>query len=255
LRRTIIAVVAVGALIVTGVAVAATLNTYTASFATAGAAGSAKSPAPVALTQQFGAKPISSVFANPLTKINFTISGMKVTTKGFPTCSIAKINGAKADTGCPKGALVATGTVKAELYGKAATTGTACDPLLDVWNGGGGKLIYFFRIAAGHTCGSVATGSVAPWAGTIKQSGKKIVNDNTLPGDVSTSAGGFPGVYSALQAETLKFKKLTIKSGGKTVAFLSSTGCTAGGHAWTELFSATNGSKTESATETGKAKC
>ncbi len=72
----------------------------------------------------------------PLTDIKTMVYGIVTNGKGFPTCSLAKIQAAKSDTVCPKGALVATGSITAllgpddrpERLGSPASL--PCNPLL-----------------------------------------------------------------------------------------------------------------------------
>ena len=78
--------------------------------------------------------------------------------KDFPTCSLAKIEAAKTDTGCPKGSLVATGSITA-LIGPTTDPSASnpnvapCKPLLHAYNGGPGKVVFFFvDQAPDHTC-------------------------------------------------------------------------------------------------------
>ena len=80
----------------------------------------------------------------------------------------------------------------------AATTlvgaGTPCNPFLHVYNGGKGKLVFFFVIIPPkYTCATLKTGASAPYSGTVTQQGKNLVIDVPLPPDVSTSAGGLNG--------------------------------------------------------------
>jgi hypothetical protein len=250
MRRMLIAAVALGALIVTGVAYAASLNTYTGSAVTAKGAGTAKKPVALTVTEKLSAKPVSGANAFPLTDIKLTLAGAKLTTKGFATCSASTVNSAQTDAGCPKASLVASGDVSAALWSPKGGTAIPCDPVLDVWNAGGGKLTYFFKIPAGHSCAGLATGAVAAWTGTIKQSGSKVIDDTPLPPPVSTNAGGL-GLFSSLEAETLKFTKLTKGS----TAFLAGTGCTKGSRAYSLAFTATNGSSSGTTTVSGSAKC
>jgi hypothetical protein len=176
--------------------------------------------------------------------------------KYFPSCSIAKITAAKADTGCPKGALVATGPVTAMLGPpNLAQPGTPCDPLLHVWNAGPGKLAFFFLTDATHSCGSLHTGATLPYPGFIKQQGKNLVTDVPLPPDVSTSAGNLNGVYGSLIQEVLTWKNLTKKVNGKTVGIQQSVGCKAGKRPFSVKFTANNNGTIQSSTVTGSSKC
>jgi hypothetical protein len=258
-RRIIIMATAIAAMAGAAVAYAQTTsNTYTASFSfNQSGSGTAKKPVPLGFSESLtAANATSGMRAAPLTDIKVTLTGLKANPKPFPTCSAAKIIAAKSDTVCPKGALVATGGITAALGDNTLTgAGTPCQPILDVWNAGGGKLNFFFVISGAHQCGGLQTGSTAPFTGTLVQHGNTLVQDTPLPPDVSTDAGNI-GAYGSLTLEKLTWKKLTAKVGGQTVPFLESTGCTGGSHSVTVAFTATdaaNESLTGSAS--AKAKC
>jgi hypothetical protein len=246
MRMVAIAATTIVALVLTGVALAATLNTYSATVTgKQNGAGTAAKPVEFGYVQKLAAKPVAgstNAQADPLTDIKLSLPKVKVNYKGFPVCTAATIVKAGTDAGCPKGALVGTGPVTGALWSPSAPTvvGTPCDPVLDVWNAGGGKLTNFFKIPAGHQCAGLTTGSVAPWTGTLKQSGTTLILDTPLPPPVSTNAGNL-GLYSSLLAETITYPKLTAKVSGKTVPYLESVGCTAGKRTTTVTFTATDG--------------
>jgi hypothetical protein len=264
MRLAVFAATAVVALVVVGVALAASLNSYTAVI-TANQSGAGTPAKPVALgfTQKLGAKFSSgntSPLAAPLTDIKVSLPKVKFNPKGFPVCTAATIAKAQTDAGCPKGALIATGPVTAQLYAPKSSTNPAvgtpvnCDPVLDAWNAGNGKVTDFFKITAGHQCNGLQTGAVAPWTGSIKQSGTTLVYDTPLPGPVSTNAGNL-GLYSALEAETITFQKVTAKVGGKVTPYFESIGCVSGKRPYTVSFTATDGSTKATSTVTGKSGC
>lgn len=259
MRMAVIAATAVVALVVAGVALAASLNTYTATItAKQSGAGTAKKPVALGFVQKISATPAtgsSDPNAAPLTDIKVTLPKVSFNDTGFPVCTAATITHAGTDSGCPKGALIGTGPVTAELYSLAAPTmTTACDPVLDVWNAGKGKVTDFFKIPAGHQCAGLSTGSVAPWTGSLKESGTTLIYDTPLPPPVSTNAGNL-GLYSALEGETITFSKLTAKVKGKTVPFLESTGCVAGKRPYTVTFTATDAGAKQTSSVTGKSGC
>ncbi|HET9075028.1 MAG TPA: hypothetical protein VFN48_10645 [Solirubrobacteraceae bacterium] len=258
MRLTVTAVTALVALLVASVALAASYNTYSATVKVSQhGAGTAKKPVALGMVQRLSAKPANGTpNADPLTDIKLTMPKVTAHQAGFPVCTAAKINAAQTDAGCPKGALVGRGPVTAELWSPKAPTvaGNPCDPVLDIWNGGPGKLTYFFTIPAGHSCVGLQTGAVAAWTGTLREHGTTLVDDTPLPPPVSTNAGNI-GLYSALESETLTFRKLTHKVGAKTVAFFASTGCVAGKRPYSVAFTATNGHTPQTVTVTGKTGC
>jgi hypothetical protein len=264
MRLAVFAATAVVALVVVGVALAASLNSYNATITSKqNGPGTAKKPVAMGFVQKLAAKNVSgntAPNAAPLIDIKVTLPKVKFNTKGFPVCSAATIAKAGTDAGCPKGALFASGPVTGQLYApKSATNPTVgtpvpCDPVLDSWNAGNGKVTNFFKIPAGHQCSGLVTGSVAPWVGSLKESGTTLTYDTPLPPPVSTNAGNL-GVYSALVAETITFNKLTTKVGGKLVPFFESVGCVAGKRPYTVTFTATDGATKQVSTVTGKSAC
>ena len=146
MRRIIFIGTAVVVLIAASVAVAATLNTYTAKVATTSKAGSKSHPVATSVVETLTAKNATAgLRAGALTDIKTTIYGLVSNAKKFPTCDGNKISAMKSDTFCPKKALIATGPVNAILGDNTLQgAGTACNPFLHVWNGGGGKLWFFF---------------------------------------------------------------------------------------------------------------
>src|ERR1700761_9385366 len=148
-------------LIAASVALAASatpINKYKASYSfSPSPAVSAKKPKKTSFKQNIQVTPgTAGDRAGVLLNIKTTIYGLKVEGKHFPTCTTAKITSMGSDTGCPKGALVATGAIKAVVGSPTSATapGLACNPLLHVWNAGQGKLAFFFvdTTSGAHAC-------------------------------------------------------------------------------------------------------
>jgi hypothetical protein len=263
-RRTIIIGTAIAMLVGASAAFAA-FNTYGAGYKFSPTkAGSAQSPVPMGLTQTLLASGTNGNHAAPLIDLKTTIYGVKANGKNFPTCSASKIAAMKSDSFCPSKALVAQGTVNSQLVARSAPKGGAapCNPYLHVWNGGQGKVTFFFVIipSKGYTCATLSTGSSAPYFGRVTQQGKNMVLDVSLPPDVSTQAGGLTGVYGALIKEVLKWNKLSTRVNGKTVGYLESVGCKSGKRPWSQQYTAVNypsqpGGSKSTQTVTGSAKC
>jgi hypothetical protein len=239
------------------------LNTYGATLKfSPNAAGSGKAPAALAFTESYTAAGTGGNRTAPLTAIKTVLYGGVSNAKSFPTCSFAKISAAKSDSVCPKGAEIAKGSITAILGPEAnpstSASGTvSCDPLLDGWNGGPGKVVFFFvDQAPGHLCanGAITTGTVGPFVGTVKTVGKNLVMNTPIPAYVD-----FPlsGVEGSLTGETLHFLKVTTTVHGKTVAEIASTGCKGGKRPYSVTFSAESapGAAPQSSTVTGAQKC
>ena len=264
MRRIVVIATALAVLVAAvSAAYAATggLNTYTATISfVPNKAGSNKTPATIAFAQKYVAIGTNGNRTAPLTNIKTTIYGVKANPKGFPTCSQAKIANAHSDVGCPKGALLATGSITA-ILGPTADPSRSnpnqipCNPLLHAWNGGGGKIVYFFvDQAPAHSCGPLLTGAVGPFVGTAKQNGKNLVQNTPIPASVS-----FPltGVEGSLTSETLHWLNVTRKENGKTVAYATSVGCKSGKRPYSVTFSAQSGpgAPSESQTVSSTQKC
>lgn len=259
MRRICIIAAAVATLAAGAVAYAGTTqNTYTAGFAFhENGTGSATKPVAVGFTQTYGAaNAAAGMRAAPLTDIKLTIEGLKVDPGPFPTCSIAKILAAKSDAGCPKASIVATGSIVAALGDNTLQgPGTPCTPLLHVWNGGHGNLIFFFVVEGTHQCGGLQTGAAAPWIATVRNADGGMVENTPLPPDVSTDAGNI-GAYGSLTSETLQWLKLTRKVHGKAIPFMESTGCRGGSRPYSVSFTATDAAgETLTGSASGKSKC
>lgn len=263
MRRLVVIATALAVLAGAVSAYAATsgFNTYGAKINFApNKAGSKKAPSAISFTEKYVAGGTNGNRTAPLTNIKTTIYGLAVNTKGFPTCSAAKIAKAFTDKGCPKGALVATGAITAILGptsdpSASNPTQVPCNPLLHAWNGGGGKLVFFFvDQAPSHTCGPLQTGQVPPFVGTVKTVGKNLVQNTPIPAYVSFPVNGIEG---SLTSETLHFLKVTRKVHGKSVAYTSSVACKKGKRPYSVTFTAETapGGTVQSGTVTGTQKC
>ncbi len=241
MKRIAIAVIAaLVALVGAGTALGAgtTLNNYKASYKFSGSKGTKSKPAPLSFKQVITVTPgTAGNRTGLLHEIDTVIAGVKVDATGFPTCTASKINAASTDAGCPKKALVASGSIKATLGSATDFTaaGAACDPELHVWNAGHKKLTFFFVETASHVClgGQLHTGQVGPWTATYKQSGTKLDVNIPIPNTVDYPLGLSGGTVGSLSSETLDWKSQTMGSKHD----IESTGCS-GKRAFTFNFAA-----------------
>jgi hypothetical protein len=206
-------------------------NTYTATLHfSPNRAGKPKRPVPTSCSGFFTSSGQNGNRAAPLTDIKSTVYGLKATFKGFPTCREAKIAAAKSDAGCPKKAMAASGYLTAVIgptsgqSQNAQGTGT-CDPLLHVWNGGGGELVFFLiEQPPNHECagGAITTGAVPPWEGRVSYRGKFIVLDLPIPRSVS-----FPlsGIEASFERSFLKWVNGSTEVHGRKIHDITSIGC------------------------------
>jgi hypothetical protein len=265
LRRLVVIATAFAVLFGAVAAYAATsgLNTYTASLKfSPNKAGSAKAPSALGFAQKYVADGIGGNRTAPLTDIKTVIYGLKSDGKDFPTCSLNKIKNAGSDASCPKGALIASGSITAILGPVADQSSSApgqlpCNPLLHVWNAGQGKAVFFFVTTASNTCagGAIVTGGVAPFPATVTNVGKNLVMNTPIPSYVSFPLGGVEG---SLTSETLNWKNLSTKlKNGKTAHYNSSVACKGGKRPYSVTFTAETGpgGTPSSQTVTGTQKC
>jgi hypothetical protein len=244
------------------VALAATpLNNYSANINfTSSQAGSASKPVSIGYTETLQASNATAgLVAAPLVDIKTTISNARSNLKYFKTCPLHTIGtGPKFNAACPKGSLVASGTVNAMLGGpKLTLPATACNPDLAVYNAGGGKEWYFFTTKTMTQCGGLMTGSTPPYPGKVTQQGNNLVIDVPLPSFVSTAVAGITGMYGSLTKETLRVSPMTTTVNGKTIGATEAIGCTAGKRNWSVAFTAVPGAGQPGQTvkTTGAAKC
>jgi hypothetical protein len=263
LRRKIIILTALCTLLGAGAtaAVAATAsNTYSGTNMTfSKGSGSKSKPVGIGFKQTLAAKNTNPALAAAvLIHIKTKIYGLVSNAKNFPTCSNTKMIQLKSDKFCPKASKFATGLVNSLLGGTTlnASMTFPCNPNLDVFNAGKGKLWFFFTTHTANQCGTLKTGDTAPYPGTVSQQGKYQVTDIPLPADISTRVAHQPGLYASLIHETLNWAKVSTKVKGKTVFNNQSVGCLKGKRPWTVTFTATtNGSDRQTSTVSGSSKC
>src|SRR5262249_38831328 len=151
--------------------------------------GTAKKPVGVSFVQTLAAKNTDPTKAAAvLVNIKTRIYGLKADGKDFPTCSPAKMLSMKSDSFCPKKSKAAAGLVNSLLGDPTLLLGTApphgritCNPNLDVFNGGQGKLWFFFTTHTATQCAGLTTGQTAPYLGSISYQGKYQVTNIPLP--------------------------------------------------------------------------
>jgi hypothetical protein len=254
--------------VLVGAAVAfAAFNNYTGStLKYSHGAGSASKPVPLSSETILKANAPSGDRAAPLVNLKFVTYGIKYNGGKFPTCTDTQIvaDKSKYEKACPAKSQIGSGPVHAELgpsTNPSASVGTACNPFLKVFNGGPSTQVFFFTTApdapSQYTCAGLATGATAPYDGHISYQGKNAVVNIPLPPDISNKVANQPGLYGSLIAEDISYPKLTIKKGGKTVAYGESIGCKNGKRPWSITFTADdyNTGTPETQTVTGSAPC
>lgn len=236
MRGKLVVVITAIAMLVFATAAYAAVNSYTGSGLTfSKGVGTKANPVGVSRIETLAAKNVDPTkTAAPLTHVTFKIYGLVSNAKQFPTCSATKIVQQKSDKFCPTKSKFASGSTNALLGNSTLSpaTRTPCHPGLDVFNGGGNKLVYFFFTDAQHQCGGLTTGVTPPYFGTVKQAGKNQIIDIPLPPSISTRVANQPGFYSSLIHQQLTWYKLSTKVKGKTVYNSASVGCQKGKRPW-----------------------
>ncbi|HTW11327.1 MAG TPA: hypothetical protein VME01_01180 [Solirubrobacteraceae bacterium] len=260
MRRIILACAALLCLACAGVATAATVggtssnNGYMANFKFS---GGAKKNVGITMTESLGSTPPTG-FGRPypLADILTTLYGVSAPyAKYFPKCTVAMINDAggsgKWNSICPKGSLVAKGTVGSSLGDSTANdptlsnAGNPCNLSLWVYNAGPGKLAYFFTVSSSTACMGLNTGAAAAYPGTAVEKGHSLVNNVPEEADISFNAGG-AGLWGPLLTETLTWNgKVKVK--GKTYSYLVSTGCKGKSRPWSVSYTGTDYTGTNAA--------
>jgi len=242
--------VLITALAVLGIAATsqAAINTYSAAVGmTSQQAGTPSKPVPTGYTENLKVNGINGSRAGVLLDIKTKIYGLVENGKDFPTCTLNQIAAAHTDAGCPAGAKVAAGYITAALgaANNFQAAGAACNPQIDVWNSGQGKLTFFFVETPTHQClgGALKTGSTGPYPATYKQVGKYLQLDVPIPNYITYPV---PGLAGSLESEHLTFLKQTRQVHGKTVASVSSIGSQGHSRPYSVTFTSTlPGSGTE----------
>jgi hypothetical protein len=243
-----------------GAAAAYAANSYSGTNMTfSHGTGTKKKPVGVSFLQTLAAKNTDSTkAAEVLVNIKSKIYGLVADGKDFPKCDPNKMVQLKSDSFCPKKSKVAAGLVNSMLGDPtlALSNRIPCNPNLDVFNGGQGKLWFFFTTHSATQCAGLTTGATAPYEGFISQQGKFEVTNIPLPADISTQVAKQPNFYGSLIHEQLKWFKYSTRVKGKTVFNNQSVGCLHGKRPWSITYtSTTNGSDRSVSTVSGSAKC
>jgi hypothetical protein len=246
------------AVLVGAAAAYAAFNNYNGSkLAISKGAGTSKKPVALSMVESLKANAPAGDRAAPLTNIKVTIYGVKLDVGKLPVCTDAKIESNKTSPtgGCPSGSLIGTGLVHSLLGpdsspSSSPTTATACNPHLNVFNGGPSTQVFYFWTKSANDCGGLTTGSTAPYDGKISYSGGSAVINVPLPPDISTKVANQPNLYGSLIKEILNFGK---KVAGKP--YMVNTGCK-GKRKWSIAFTAAQyGGGSATSTVSGTSPC
>ena len=226
-----IALITIAAVIVGASPAYAAINKYSATYRfTSHKPGTARKPQPIGFIEALSVQSTTpGDRSGVLLNTTNGIYGVRIDESGFPTCTVAKIVAADNDTVCPRRARLASGYITAEIGSETnfAAAGTACDPAVDFWNGGPGKITIFNVTSPRHQClgGALHTGAVPPYSASYRMHGKNLVIDNPVPNSTSFPLGPTGGLVGSLQTEHIVWSSQTATVKGRHVASISSVGC------------------------------
>src|SRR4051794_25440775 len=157
-------------LVVTAVAFAAQVNTYSVTASTSPTrAGTKAKPVPVSIKFNYTVGEQSGQEPAAVKRYKISFYGVRsVNGALFKTCTAAKIAAAgNDDSGCPKGSQVGSGTVASHVYNDNDPSGNGaliCNKSLHLYNAGKGKITLFLTGPA-SSC-SAAPGGQPPFTGS-----------------------------------------------------------------------------------------
>jgi hypothetical protein len=184
---------------VLGIAAAAYAQTNSYDFTGSVPKGGTKAkPKPTGFTFNYTIADPAGNLPKVVKAYKFTIQGSKVTTSAAKkTCTAASINAATNASGCSASAIVGTGSVHADIGTSGQPKSASCDLKLTAYAGGPNKVALFLDSSAG--------------AGL----------SFTVPQELRHQLGLDVAVTSVKST----WKKITKKTGSKTVGYFSGTGC------------------------------
>jgi len=195
--------------------------------------------------------------AAPLVHIKFTIYGVKLDVGKLPACSDAKVLANKTNPmgACPTGSLIGSGITHALLgpgSDPSTSKGTACNPHINVFNGGPKTQIFYFWTNSANDCGGLTTGATAPYDGHISYKAGNAIVDIPLPPDISNKVANQPGLYGSLIQQNVTYGP---KVQGKV--YMQSVACKKGKRPWSITYTAQlyNSTQDETQTVRGSSKC
>jgi hypothetical protein len=168
---------------------------------------------------------------NVVKSLVISIAGVRVRTNAFPTCSTSRLNNtSQGPSTCPKGSLVGTGYLIAEIGLASSQSGQqlTCRVEASVYNGGGNSLSYYIYENPNQK-GSVAECPSSPpvaFPARLRERGTTLVQTVNVPLSVRHPGNNTTFDASTIQSSiTFPVKARKIKR--KTVGFGETIRCPA----------------------------
>ena len=228
-------------LVVAAVAFAQQTNQYSVSGSVSpNAKGSKAKPVPVSVKFNYTITEASGKQPAPVKSYKIAFTGLRSNGALFPTCTVSKITGAgNSDSGCPKKALVGTGTIDSYVYQTAEPSGAGgfpCPKNINLWNAGKNKLVIFIYGDPAQ-CGGV--GALPPIDAKFVNGGGGQALQFDVPPTVLHPVAGLSVAVNSVQSTV---KKLTAKKKGKKRGYFEAIGCPGGKRKVTVTFTPETGS-------------
>lgn len=226
MRKLLFAVVMVVAVAVAGVAYAQDASDVVTVKSTAPAGGSKSKPKPVAPSYDATIQGAGGMRAKTPAKHNFSWTGIREMGKYFPTCSADKIDAVQSDAVCPKGSLVATGSIEAKVGPEGVLSQNfVCHKQIRYYNAGGGKMA-LYSYGPGSDCAGIdyLPPIAVKWATKGNTSQQQLV----FPQNITHPFPGMEGGFSQLHVKFTNLTKSVKLPGAKKkskIGYLTSFGC------------------------------
>jgi len=246
MKKTTLAAIAAALIVAASALAAGQVNTYQVSAKTSPTtAGTSKKPVPISLTFDYSVGETNNLRPAVVSQYSIQFNGVKVTTKGFKTCSATQINNAQGDSICPTAAKVGAGTIKNEVgpTNDPSNKAASCTLSLTLYNGANNHAALYIgasRGAAPQTCAG-ATIHNAIDATYIRNRAGTSLNFN-VP---QSLLHPIPGIDNAVTFVQSKISRLTK---GKTAYYASTGGCKHHKRAVTVTFKQEDGTSSKAQT-------
>jgi len=186
--------------------------------------GSKHKPKPVSVASDVSTATTDGSRQESFARLDVAFGGVRSNGKYFPKCTVAQIDAAQSDAGCPKGSLIATGKLTALVGPESdfSSPGVTCEKDVHLYNAGQNKVA---NILVGPAQNCAGVGYLPPWGLTWSdkggvQGGQMLLNP--IPTNISHP---LPGVLGSTTHLITNYKKLTTTVKGKKVGYLESIGC------------------------------
>jgi len=246
MKKTTLAAIAAALIVAASALAAGQVNTYNVSAKTSPTtAGTAKKPVPISLTFDYTVGETNNLRPAVVRQYSIQFNGVKVTTKGFKTCSATQINNAQGDSVCPTAAKVGAGTIQNTVGPTSDPTQqpAKCSLSLTLYNAANNHATLYIGASRGATPQTCAGATIhnAIDATYIRNRAGTSLNFVVPPSLLHP----VPGIDNAV---TFVQSKINLLKKGKTAYYASAGGCKAKKRAVTVTFTQEDGTSRKAQT-------